>query len=299
MRRSIPSLSALAAFETVYRLQSISLAAHELSLTQSAVSKKIQALEAFFAQALFLRNTTGLLPTPAANQLWKRLPACLDELEDVMLSLRATRSEGGTLNLAVVPTFASKWLLPRFPSLQANHPEITVNLSILLDRVEFAGSSLDAGIVFGKPCEEWQSLEHHLIVEEKLVPVCSPGFVQKNGRPVRPEDIKDFLLLHQTTRLRAWSRWLGLHGITVPDIMPGPHFELFSMISEAAKAGLGIALLPELFVAEDIRRRKLVRLFAAEKNPDGAYYLVYPKRKTGIPGLDAFKNWLLSQAKRS
>mgnify|MGYP003590441403 CR=1 FL=1 len=287
--------SALAAFETVYRVLSISLAANELALTQSAVSKKIQLLETFFGQALFVRNAAGLQPTAAAEHLWEKLPPCLDQLEAVMNSLRASRDGGGTLNLAVVPTFASKWLLPRFPTLQESCPALTVNLNVRLDRLEFVGTNLDVGIVFGTPGDDWRNCEYHLIMEEKLVPVCGPSFIQWHGRPNRIEDIKDFTLMHQTTRLDAWHRWFGRHGITVPEILPGPRFELFSMITEAAKAGLGIALLPELFVAEDIRRRKLIKLFDAEKNPDGAYYLVYPTRKASLPGLKAFKNWLLGQ----
>ncbi|MEI7432434.1 MAG: LysR substrate-binding domain-containing protein, partial [Betaproteobacteria bacterium] len=106
----------------------------------------------------------------------------------------------------------------------------------------------------------------------------------------------DFTLLHQISRLYAWPRWLKQHDIVVPEVMPGPRFELFSMMVEVVRAGLGIALLPEIFVVEDIRRRELTQLFPAEKNTHGAYYLIYPKRKANIPGLNAFRNWLLSQA---
>lgn len=296
MRRNIPSLSALAAFETVYRLLSISHAANELALTQSAVSKKIQGLEAFFGQPLFVRHASGLQPSAAAEFLWERLPPCLDELEGVMLSLLASRDGGGALNLAVVPTFATKWLLPRFPDLYESCPNLSVNLSVRLDQFEFVGSGLDVGIVFGTPGDGWRNCEWHLIMEEKLVPVCSPAFIKRLGRPKRHEDLLDFTLLHQTSRLYAWPLWLRQHDMVVPDVMPGPRFELFSMMAEVARAGLGIALLPEMFVAEDIRRRQLVKLFSAEKNTRGAYYLIYPKRKANIPGLDAFRNWLLAQA---
>ena len=82
-----------------------------------------------------------------------------------------------------------------------------------------------------------------------------------------------------------------------PAIIPGPRFELFSMVAEAAKAGVGIALLPEMFVADEIRRRSLTKLFPPEKQSDGAYYLVYPQRKASIPGLISFQRWLLEEAK--
>lgn len=294
MRRNFPALSALAAFEVVYRLQSISAAAAELALTQSAVSKKIQTLEAFFEQPLFERRAAGMHRTAAAELLWARLPPCLDELEGVMLEVLASRHGGGVLNLAVSPTFATKWLMPRLPQLYETHPDLTVNLSVELGNVEFGGSGLDAGIVFGRP--EWRNCEHHLIVEETLVPVCSPGFLRRHGRPKRRQDLPDFTLLHQTSRPQAWSQWLEPYGMEAPAILPGSHFELFSMVAEAAKAGLGIALLPEMFVADEIQRRALTKLFAPEKQSDGAYYLVYPKRKASIPGVISFKRWLLGEA---
>lgn len=299
MRRRLPALSALAAFETVYRLLSISQAADELALTQSAVSKKIQGLEAFFAQPLFVRHTNGLRPTAAAELLWERLPPCLDELEGVMMNLLASRDGGGALNLAVVPTFATKWLLPRFPRLFESYPNLTVNLSVRLDPFEFTGSGLDLGIVFGTPSDDWRHCEYHLIMEETLVPVCSPSFIKRHGRPRRHKELQEFTLLHQTSRLYAWPLWLRQHDLVVPEVMPGPRFELFSMIAEVARAGLGIALLPEMFVVEDIRRRELTKLFSAEKNTRGAYYLIYPKRKANIPGLNVFKNWLLAQVEQN
>ncbi len=295
MRRNIPSLSALAAFETVYRLLSISKAASELALTQSAVSKKVQGLEEFFSQPLFVRHASGLQPTSAADLLWERLPPCLDELEAVMRNLLASRDGGGALNLAVVPTLATKWLLPRMPNMLECCPNLSVNLSVRPDPFEFVGSGLDVGIVFGTPGDEWRHCEVHLIMEEKLVPVCSPAFVKRHGRPKRHQDLPNFTLLHQTSRLYAWPLWLREHDMVVPEVMPGPRFELFSMMAEAARAGLGIALLPEIFVTEELRRRELTRLFTAERNTQGAYYLIYPKRKANIPGLKAFKRWLLAQ----
>lgn len=295
MRRNFPSLSSLIAFEVVYRLQSISAAANELSLTQSAVSKKIQLLEEFFQQPLFERRPTGLTRTAAAELLWARLPRCLDELEGVMLEVLASRHGGGVINLAVVPTFATKWLMPRLPKLNDACPELTVNLAIQLDQFEFTGSGLDAGIVFGKP-EAWPHCEHHLIANETQVVVCSPDFIKRRGRPQTPEEVTEYTLLHSASRAYAWPRWFETRGMTVPAVVPGPRFELFSMVVEAAKAGLGIALLPEMFIVDELKRRTLIKIFPAEKQMDGAYYFIYPNRKASIPGLISFQQWLLGEA---
>lgn len=294
MRPHLPSLSTLTAFEVVYRLQSISGAAHELALTQSAVSKKIHALEAYFRQPLFERHAGGLRRTTAAELLWNRLTPCLDELEGVMTEVLAARHGGGVLNLAVAPTFAAKWLMPRLPKLYEASPELSVNLTIELERVEFSGSGIDAGIVFGRP--DWPQCEHHLIAGETQVVVCSPDFIKRHGRPKRFADLAGFTLLHSTSRQHAWPQWFEKHDMAVSGVLPGPRFELFSMVAEASKAGLGIALLPEMFVTEEIRRRALVRLFPAEAQADGAYYLIYPKRKATMPGLISFRQWLLAEA---
>lgn len=297
MRRHFPSLSSLIAFEVVYRLQSVSTAANELSLTQSAVSKKIQLLEEFFQQPLFERHPSGLVRTAAAELLWTRLPRCLDELEGVMLEVLASKHGGGVINLAVVPTFATKWLMPRLPKLNDACPELTVNLTIRLNQFEFTGTGLDAGIVFGKP-EAWPHCEHHLIANETQVVVCSPDFMKRRGRPKSPQEVTDFTLLHSASRPYAWPRWFETRGLTVPAVVPGPHFELFSMVVEAAKAGLGIALLPEMFISEELRRRTLIKLFPAERQTDGAYYFIYPNRKAALPGLISFQQWLLDEAKQ-
>ncbi len=294
MRRNLPSLPALYAFEMVYRLQNISAAAKALAFTQSAVSKKIQALETYFEQPLFERRASGLVPTAAADLLWARLPPCLDELEGVMQEVLASRHGGGVLNLAVFPTFATKWLVPRLPLLYQAHPGLTINLKIQLSRVDFGGSGLDAGIAFGRP--PWANCEHHWIADETLVPVCSADFIARHGRPDSLRDLTRFTLLHQTSRPDTWSNWFDFHGISAPIGVPGLHFELFSMAAEAAKAGLGIGLLPAMFVADEIKRATLIALFPPEKQSDGAYYLIYPKRKAGLPGLMSFQRWLIAQA---
>ena len=293
MRRVLPSLPALYAFEMVYKLQNISAAADALALTQSAVSKKIQALETYFDQPLFERRATGLVPTAAAELLWARLPHVLDELEGVMQEVLSSRDGGGVINLAVFPTFATKWLVPRLPLLQEAHPGLTVNLKIQLGRVDFGGTGLDAGIVFGRP--GWPQCEHHRLFGETLVPVCSPAFLARHGRPASRAQLADFTLLNQTSRADSWPNWFAAHGLPAPRKEKILDFDLFSMAVEAAKAGLGIGLLPAMFVADEIERQALVALFEPHQQSDSAYYLIYPRRKAPLQGLIAFRRWMLEQ----
>ncbi len=294
MRPHFPSLPALAAFEIVYRRLSISEAAHELSLTQSAVSKQIKALELFFGQDLFERRARGLVATPAADLLAARLAPCLDQMEGLVREMHAVRQGGGVLKLAVVPTFATRWLMPRLRHLAQHHPNLVLNLSTQLDRFEFAGSGLDAGIIFGKP--DWPNCDYSLIATENQVVVCSPDFLQRFGRPAERKDLSGFPLLHSASRPNAWSRWFEAHGLPEPAGISGPRFDLFSMVAEAALAGLGIALLPEILIREELKQRTLVALFSVETYSEGAYYFIYPKHKAHMSGLQTFQTWLLAQA---
>ena len=297
MRTRYPPLPALTAFETVYRLRSISQAAHELSVTQSAVSKQIQGLESFFDLNLFERRPRSLHPTAAADLLWLRLVPCLDELEGVVREMLALQQGGSVLNLAVVPTFATRWLMPRLGKLAQSHPGLVLNLSTQLDRFEFSGSGLDAGIIFGQP--DWPNCDYDLIAEESQVVVCSPSFETQHGRPTARSDIARLTLLHSASRPNAWPRWFEYHALREPVGAPGPRFDLFSMVAEAAKAGLGVALLPELLINEELKQGTLIRLFPVESYSAGAYYFIYPRPKAKMSGLETFRDWLLDEAKLS
>lgn len=297
MRTRYPPLPALTAFETVYRLRNISQAARELSVTQSAVSKQIQGLESFFDLALFERQPRGLHPTATADLLWLRLVPCLDELEGVVREVLAVRHGGGVLNLAVVPTFATRWLMPRLRKLAHSHSGLVLNLSTQLDRFEFSGSGLDAGIIFGQP--DWPNCDYDLIAEESQVVVCSPSFIAQHGRPAARCDITRFMLLHSASRPNAWPRWFEFHALPEPAGAPGPRFDLFSMVAEAAKAGLGIALLPELLINDELKQGTLIKLFPVESYSAGAYYFIYPRPKAKMSVLKTFRDWLLDEVKHS
>jgi LysR family transcriptional regulator, glycine cleavage system transcriptional activator len=291
MRRNLPTVTALHAFEVVYRLQSISAAAHELALTQGAVSKKILALEDYFGLQLFERQASGLRRTTAADRLWTRLPQCLDELEQVMADVKSLPACSGVLNLAVCPTFASKWLVPRLPQLYDAHPGISLNLRVQLANVDFLGSGIDAGIAFGHP--SWLGCDHYLIAKEDLLPVCSPDYLQACGPIENAGDLHAHTLIHQLNRPHHWQRWLALHGCWSQPDQKGMSFELFAIVMEAAKAGMGIGLLPAIFVQEEIDNGKLVALFDPVCLSNDGYYLICPKGQATLGALAAFRNWLV------
>ena len=130
-RKLLPSTSALAAFDSVARLGSFSAAADELALTQGAISRQVMSLEEQLGVRLFERGARGVALTTEGSAYAKSIAAALGEIRSASLQIM-TKTHGNTLNLAMLPTFGTRWLLPRIPDFVANHPEITINFALSL-----------------------------------------------------------------------------------------------------------------------------------------------------------------------
>ncbi|UUZ64955.1 LysR substrate-binding domain-containing protein [Polaromonas sp. P1-6] len=184
MRRKIPSTQALLAFEAAAHRGSFTLAGQDLSVSQSAVSHQILGLEQDLDVSLFLRLPRQLVLTDAGRSLLSRVSPALDALEAAMLDLASSKGEGGTLELGVVPTFATKWLIPRMPSFLKAHPHVTLNLSTRLLPFDFSLTGLDAAIHYGPP--DWPGAESEYLMGEDSVVVCSPSLMKSANCVARP-----------------------------------------------------------------------------------------------------------------
>lgn len=288
MRRKIPSTAALSVFEAAARHQSYTKAADELAVTQSAVCRQIASLENFLGVRLFQRSRRGVALTEAGLGYARQVRVRLDEVERDALALMARGGQGGTLELGVVPTFATKWLLPRLPSFQKSYPGIQINLTARTRPFLFDETEFDAAIHAG--VSAWPGTESRFLMAESLVPVCSPKLVGTRRNFV-PNDWARHTLLQQSTRPYAWREWFAARGMHIEGDMAGPRLELFSMLAEAAIHGLGIALMPPFLVEDELARGLLVTV-AREPVPSGrSYFLIYPERKWSAP-LQAFAQWL-------
>ena len=291
-RRLLPSTALLHAFEAVARTGSVSQAARDLSLTQSAVSRQIKALEEQLEVALFVRDRQALRLTLAGGAYARDIRDALRRISIAALNIRAN-PRGGTLNLAVPPTFGARWLAPRLPRFAALHPGVMVNIITRQDRPDFATETLDAAIHFGHP--EWPGAVLQPICSETVVPVCAPALA-KAHRFRNPIDVLKAPLLILVSRPDAWERWLEAHGAP-PAGVHGMMFDEFESIIQAAIAGLGLGLIPDFLVERELARRALViainrPLAAAER-----YHLVWPSERSEYPPLAAFRDWLLAETK--
>ena len=298
MRRKLPSTAALEAFEAAARHQSFTKAAEELSVTQSAVCRQVAALESFLDVRLFRRTRRGVTLTEAGLDYSRSVGARLDEVERDTLDLMARGGRGSSLELAVVPTFGTRWLLPRLPAFQRAHPHVLVHLSSRTRPFLFADTPFDAAIHAGETgSAAWPGTEKRFLMSESLIAVASPSLpALATGRPRTAADWAGLPLLQQSTRPYAWRQFFDGLGLAVPQAMAGPRLELFSMLTEAAVHGMGVALAPPFFVQEELAQGRLVDITPRPVGGQRAYSLIWPEEKAELPALQAFAAWLQAEA---
>ena len=292
-RRLLPNISALAAFEAVARLGSFTAAARELDLTQGAISRQINLLEEQFGQRLFERDSRNVRLSTAGEIYAEAVRSALGQLRDAALGLMSNR-HSGVLNLAILPTFGTRWLMPLIPDFVARHPDVTINFATRIGRFDFTRERLDAAIHHGMP--DWPDADCTLLMHETVMPVVSPEFLASRAIAA-PADISRLPLLHMATRPGAWSEWFEAQGLSAP-IGPGMQFEQFGTVAQACMAGLGVALLPQVLIAGELQRGQLVPAPGTPMQSRSAYYLVVPRDKRGHPPVASFRDWLLDQAEK-
>lgn len=292
MRRKIPSTAALVCFEASARHESFTKASVELSLTQGAVCRQIAALEAFLNVELFRRSRRGVKLTEAGLSYSRQVAAQLDAVERDTLSVMGQQG-AAAIELAVVPTFGTRWLLPRLKDFQKLHPQVTVNLTNRTRPFMFADTPFDAAIYFGDG--EWPGAHAYRLMAERSVPVCSPALLV-NAPVHSPAALADLPLLQQTTRPYAWRQWFASAGLNVPRDLTGPRYELFSMLAQAAIHQMGVALIPPFLIEQELARGELVLAHDHAFSDARAYHLMIPERKVESASLKAFRDWLISAA---
>lgn len=290
-RTFLPPVANLLAFEAVARHTSMSRAADELHLTQSAVSRQIRQLEAQLGMAMFHRVRQRVVLSDAGRVYAADVRALLQQLSGATQKMMIF-SGGEVLNLSVLPTFGTRWLIPRLGDFADHYPEVTVNFSARTVPFDFAQEPFDAAIHFGAP--HWADAICEYLMHEQVVPVCSPSYQRQHAIMTIP-DLAAVVLLQQTTRPTQWTDWFEQVGTSTPQALRGPRFEQFAMIAQAAVSGLGAALLPRFLVDKEIASGDLVQLFPQALTSSDAYYLVYPESRAEAPLVRAFRDWIMEQ----
>jgi len=289
-RRSLPSIPALMALEAVDRLGSASAAAAELSLTQGAISRQLQALEAQMAVALLIRERQTLRLTPAAQDYVQQVRATLAALAQASLRLRANPT-GGALSLAILPAFGMHWLAPRLSGFTGLHPEVTLNLSTRLRPFDIAAEGFDAAIHYGR--QDWPGTDALPLLDEEVLAVCAPGFL--TATLTSATDVLHHPLMQMEGRTGDWGRWFAAHGVA-GQRPPGMLFDQFATMAQGCIHGLGIALLPTFLIARDLAEGRLVPAFGKPTPALGRYWLVWPRDRPDRVPLVSFRTWIAAEA---
>lgn len=285
-------MASLSAFEAASRLQSFTAAATELHLTQSAVSRRVRALERALGAEVFHRNKQAISLTPSGTVYAREVGEALKRIASATLNFRGN-PRGRSLNIAVPALFGARWLTPRLPSFFARNSDITINLVTSPSDNDTLSGVADATIHLGAP--ETPDIAHALMMPEFLVPTCAPALLSKH-RFKEPLDLLSAPLIHLASIPDSWERWFNANGAQV-DLVHGMLVDHQEIAIEAAAAGLGIALLPSHLIRPEIERKALAVAIDRPITISGSYYLVWPPNRGGYAPLDAFRRWVLDCAR--
>ncbi len=286
MRHGIPNLGTLQAFEATARLGSFSRAAEELSLTHSTIFRQVQNLEERLGVTLFTRARRRIALTDAGAEYAARVRYHLEQLEKDTFGLVSRSGMGRSLHIAVLPTFATTWLVPRLPDFKKRHGDIALSLSVKTLPFQFNDHPFDGAIYHAG--QLWPGTAGIKLFDEKeLVLVCSAQLWASS------KSLDGLTHLHITSRPDAWRNWYREQGLEyLQAISGGPRYELFSMTLAAVQAGLGVALIPRFLVHEPLRAAQLIAPFGSGLAVREAYYFGYPMTSERSGALLAFESWL-------
>ncbi|TXH34247.1 MAG: LysR family transcriptional regulator [Rhodospirillaceae bacterium] len=297
MRRQIPSLTALRAFEAAARLSSFRAAAEELSITQSAVSHQIAGLEERLGTALFHRTARRVELTEAGALYYPFLRDAFDRIsQGTDLVLRVATTDD--LMVQVYVTVAARWLIPRLHHFQAVNPDILVRFNTSHFHWHFDPSTADLGMVCTDDTGD-PSYHFTFLAAARLEVVCSPALVEQGL--ARPADLADHALLQLFNKEEDWDVWraaAGLRHLKGRSHLNGravPKFDSYLLALAAAIDGQGVALAPHFLVAEDLKDGRLVRPFDISAKQPGGWYLVCRKERAEESRIQRFTAWMQEQ----
>ena len=290
MTRSLPPLPALRAFEAAARLESFSRAADEIHVTHGAVSHQVRALESFLGVPLFGRQGRGVTLTSEGRALAATVRRSLAEIADAAQAIRR-RAQSDRLSISVLPSFGSRWLMPRIGRFMAIHPDWTINIDSSPRLVDFVRDDVDVGIRFGPG--RWPGVHAELLLEDEYILVASP--TMNRGRlPRRVDALGDHPLLRADEE--PWRAWCDAAGITLKLPDQGVEYQDMGVMLQKAIDGEGVMLTRRAIAAHELEKGTLVQLFDIATPAGAAYYVVWPGAEAPSDRVVAFRDWLVAEA---
>ena len=295
------NLNALRVVESAARHGNFTRAGEENLVTASAVSQRIKALEDQLEFRIFHRRANSVVLTSEGEEFISHVREALDQILAAGMEIK-DRKKSTVLKISVLPTFAIRWLLPRLKSFQSAHPDLNLCISQSYKPVNFNREDVDLAVRYGNG--KFGDLHARLLLEEDLIPVCSPDLLSQvtsriGNREIEPADLRHFTLLHSETCTMNWKSWLQFAG--VPDVLnqaASMYFDTCMLSFEAANAGLGFAVANRAYVSGDLRNGRLVAPFKMAVQSGSGWHLVYPEKYGSKSKVRAFEAWISEEAGR-
>lgn len=304
--RSLPPFDALVAFDTALRHRSMTLAATELGMTQSAVSHRLRRLEAYVGAPLLHRSPTGLSATPAGTALATGLTELLDGLSDLRTRCRAVALPSG-LRVGVGAALADYWLVRRLPAFAAANAGMEVELTIVESEAELRAPDIDVHILWQPTATARSSSTQRLLFQEQVFPVCIPGLLP-GGKPLRdPQALAKLPLLHKGQPGRgqgaewSWPVWFERLGIAGKPPVAALRFGNIHTAISAALQGAGVVMARSLLVHDALKDGRLVRVLPQSWDmPSSKAHIVrWPAALTGDERVRHFVKWAVAEAEKT
>jgi len=290
----LPPLSALRAFEASARHGSFTRAAAELHITHGAVSRHVAALEAHFGKALFVRQARGVSLTEAGRRFQEAVREALDRL-----AAGAREVQGGStarVEVSVLPSFATRWLLPRLPQFKRAHSDVEIHIRTEHELIDFRQRASAPDFVIRYGLGAWTGLHAERLLSESLSPVCAPGTMDD------AVDMEKLLsrspLIHDSNE-DAWKLWFSCAGIRPPRRAPRAlMFSDYNLVLEAAAQGMGVALGRTGLIERSLADGSLVECAVKVPSPR-AYHLVRPEHEPLHKPARLFWDWMRRTAEKN
>jgi len=292
MRRRLPPLNWLRAYEAAARHMSFTGAARELNVTQAAVSQQVKLLELHLQRPLFDRLPRGLQLTDAGEAYLPAVRDAFERLADGTVEVFGSEG-GGPLTVRSAVSFALLWLAPRLARFRVAHPDVALRLTNAVWPVESGWDAVDLEVRYGDG--KWPGLRAEQLTSDRLFPVCAPALMKGRSGLRQPADLRRFELLHVIGQRHGWSHWLKAAEVDSAAASQGPQFDTSAMALEVAANDGGVALSRGPLADGYIRAGRLRVPFGPELPTDEAFYLVSPADRVDRAEAAGFRAWLVAE----
>ena len=287
--KRLPPLSTLPVLEAAARLQSFSAAAEELNVTHGAVSHQMRSLEEHLGLALFARQGRRVVLTPEGAELAQVVRGALARVAEAVEALSPAERER-KLKISVLPSFASRWLMPRLGRFLEAYPQYQISVEALQTRANFVTDGVDIAIRFGQG--PWPERHSERMAGDRFFAVCSPKF-RRGKLPATPAQLAGLPLF--PTEPGNWERWFACAGLTMTPSVTGIDYNDAAIFLQQAIAGEGIALTRQSLIGGDIANGKLIKLFDIELPAESSYHLVCLPQHANSRKFRAFRDWMAAE----